>query len=97
MGRSSGVWVEDYEDRGIIIGVTDFGVEAFGGSDWEWSATFDRKNADILIANLKNEFGDNVDLEEMLRSKFGDNLATSEFRQYCDSLHLVYKVKRECV
>ena len=94
---SSGIWIKDLGEKGIIIGVTDFDVSAFGGDDWEWSITFDRKNADILINNLRKELGEEMTLKQMIISKFSESLYTNDFIKYCDLLNLVYEVKRMTV
>ena len=94
MALSSGVWIFESPDGELIIGVTDYGVDDFDGEDWEWSATFDKKNAEILINSLKEEFGDGLSLKEMLSTKFGANFSTTEFTSYCNSLKLVYEIKR---
>ena len=94
---SSGVWTQEYDDGGIRIGVTDYGVEAFGGDDWEWSASFDKENADILINSLREEYGDEMSLKEILTDLFGDIFSTTAFVNYCDSLSLKYEIRRACV
>ena len=94
---SSGVWVKDLGEKGITIGATDFDVSALGGDDWEWSITFDRKNADILVFNLKKELGEEMTLKQMIISKFSESLYTNDLIEYCDSLNLVYEVKRMTV
>ena len=94
---SSGVWIKDLGEKGITIGVTDFDVSAFGGDDWEWSISLDRKNADVLIFNLKKELGEEMTLKQMIISKFSESLYTKDLIKYCDSLNLVYEVKRMTV
>ena len=94
---SSGVWTEENEKGGITIGVTDYGVEAFGGDGWEWSASFDKENADILVNNLREEYGDEMSLKEILTDLFGEIFSTTSFVNYCDSLKLKYEIRRACV
>ena len=93
---SSGVWTENNEKGGITIGITDYGVEAFGGSDWEWSASFDEKNTSILIKNLRKDYDDKKPLTEILTELFGEVFSTIDFTKYCDSLGLKYEIRREC-
>ena len=97
MAFSSGVWIEENDDGGLTIGVTDYDVGAFGGDDWEWSATFDKDNSRILVDNLKKEYGDKMTLKEMLKDKFGEIFSTTDFAYYCNSLNLKYEVRRACV
>lgn len=97
MASNTLVWIEDHQEEGIIIGVTDTNVSDFGDDDWEWSATFDRKNADILITNLRQEFSEEMTLKDMLIKKFGKILSTEDFVKYCHSINLTFEVKRMCV
>ena len=92
----SGVWIEHLENGGIAVGVTDYHVSEFGGSDWEWSAHFDKDNAEILINSLKKEFANDLTLQEMISIKFGHNLDTIEFAKYCNNLKLNFEIRREC-
>lgn len=92
---TSGVYIEHNPDGGITIGVTDYNVEAFGGSDWEWSATFSRSDSISLELHLQNEFGEGISLEEMLKKKFGDNFSTLAFKEYCSSLMLNFVERRD--
>ena len=94
---SSGPWTQENEKGGITIGVTDYGVEMFGGDDWEWSASFDKENTDILISNLRKDFDEEMPLREILIILFGDNFSTNDFVNYCDSLKLKYEIRRACV
>ena len=50
---SSGVWIENRLEEGIVIGVTDYHVSEFGDSDWEWSCHLDKENGDKLLKELK--------------------------------------------
>ena len=94
---SSGPWTEENSKGGITIGVTDYGVEDFGGDDWEWSASFDKDNTDILLKNIREGYADEVTLKEILIDLFGEIFSTSAFIRYCDSLGLKYEIKRACV
>lgn len=94
---SSGPWTEENGKGGITIGVTDYGVEAFGGDDWEWSASFDKENSEVLISNLRKDFDEDMPLREILAILFGEHFSTSDFTNYCDSLNLKYEIRRACV
>ena len=92
----SGVFSFYLENGDLVIGVTDFEVDEFGGSDWEWRIQFDSKNAELLINSLKKELDKELSIEEMVSLKFGRYFDTIEFVKYCDDLKLDYNVKREC-
>ena len=94
---SSGPWTEQNEKGGITIGVTDYAVDAFGGDDWEWSASFDKENAGILISNLREGYDDELSLKEILIDLFGEIFSTTAFINYCNSLNLKYEIRRACV
>ena len=91
---SSGPWTEQNDKGGITIGVTDYGVEFLGGEDWEWSASFDKENSEILIKSLREGFDENMPLHEILVQMFGEIFSTTEFVNYCDSLNLKYEIRR---
>ena len=93
---SSGPWTEGNNKGGITIGVTDYGVEAFGGDDWVWSASFDKQNSDNLVKNLREEFGEEMTLREILIARFGEIFSTTDFVRYCDSLGLKYTIESHC-
>ena len=93
---SSGPWTEENNKGGITIGVTDYGVDSFGGDDWVWSASFDKQNSDVLIKNLRKEFGTKMTLREMLIAKFGEIFSTTDFVRYCDTLNLKYITESHC-
>ena len=85
---------ENLMDGGIRIGVTDYCVSEFGGSDWEWLAEFDKENKEILKKNLRKELGNDLSIKEMVAEKFGRNLNTIEFVKYCDKLKIEYEIRR---
>ena len=91
---SSGPWIEYNNKGGITVGVTDYGVEFLGGEDWEWSASFDKENSEILIKNLREGFDEDTNLVDILVQMFGEILSTTEFINYCDSLNLKYEIRR---
>ena len=91
----SGVWIEKDGKSGLRIGVTDYDVSEFGGEDWEWSASFDEENANLLIASLRKNYGDSKELKEILTELFGQIFSTIEFVKYCDSLGIKYAIRQE--
>ena len=91
---SSGVWIENHGEKGIVIGVNDYHVSEFGDSDWEWSAHLDKENGDKLIEELRKEFNDEVSLKEMISIKFGNNLSTIDFVKYLDEHNIKYVIER---
>ena len=91
---SSGVWLEHHLDESISVGVTDYHVSEFGDSEWEWSATLDKKNKDKLIKVLQSEFKEKLTLKEMIKAKFTENLSTTEFVKYMDLHDIKYVINR---
>ena len=96
MMECSGVWTETLSNGGIKIGVTDYHVSEFGGSDWEWSVSLNKVNKEILVKSLRSEFKEKLDLREMITQKFGRNLDTIAFVRYLDNLQIKYKIERTC-
>ena len=94
---TSGPWIENNDKGGITVGVTDYGVEMFGGDDWEWTASFDKENSEILIKNLREGFDEEMNLVDILIQMFGEILSTTAFVDYCNSLNLKYELRRACV
>ena len=89
----SGVWLIDNKEKGIVIGVNDYHVSAFGDSDWEWSAHLDKENGDKLIKELRKEFNEETPLKEMIIVKFGRNLSTIDFVKYLDEHNIKYVIE----
>ena len=93
---SSGVWIEYLENGEVVVGVTDYYVEEFGDSEWEWSACFNKENAKLLENTLKKEFDEELTLKEMIVKKFGNNLSTIDFFKYCDVHNIKFILGRGC-
>ena len=93
---SSGVWSEYHENGEVVVGVTDYYVEEFGDSEWEWSACFNKENAKLLENTLRKEFEEELTLKEMIATKFGNHLDTIGFVKYLDEHGLKYFINRTC-
>ena len=91
---SSGVWIEYHENGEVVVGVTDYYVEEFGDSEWEWSACFNKENAKLLEDTLRMEFDEELTLKEMIATKFGNHLSTIDFAKYCDDHKIKYVLGR---
>ena len=74
---------------GLRVSCEDFGVECFGGSDYEYIYTFDRINRKKLwkLLRSKNVAGS---MEEMIREYFGVSLEKVPFGCFCDEHGIEY-------
>lgn len=74
--------------NGVEIGVVDYGVEMFGGGDYERFYVLDKENAKKLKAYLgvrhKGSF------EDMLKEEYGENFEFMQFEGDCEKLGIKY-------
>lgn len=82
-------WVEEGPCGGFSIGIEDYGVEEFGGADYEWIYTLDLANTQKMFDALAHtHFGllkepyDGVKgaLERMIEAEFGIHLDKKSIR-----------------
>lgn len=93
-------WLERNAGGGVSIGIEDYGVEAFGGADYEWIYTFDGANTEKLIATLSKAQGingfkrflapDKGTLESMIEEEFGIHLDKKSMKLWLDSNGIAY-------
>ena len=77
---TSGFWLT--ETNGTLeIGYADYGVEMFGGGDFEKTYVLDEENAKKLVTALKMTYSGS--LEEMVEAAFGRNFKDFEFHFFC--------------
>jgi len=67
--RKGTFWIEEKEEGTIWIGCEDYSVEVYGGMDYEWIYSLDRKNVLKMTRILaKTHEGS---LKDMLIEEFG--------------------------
>ena len=77
---TSGFWLTD-ENGQISIGYEDYGVDMFGGGDFERTYRFDKVNSEKFREALAKEYSGT--LEEMVEEAFGRNFADWKFFDFC--------------
>lgn len=78
---TSGLLFTKNKDKSIRVEVIDYGVEEFGGQDWESCYDLTKENAAILFNELKKLH--NGSFEQMLIAEFGEGFRTFEFEKFC--------------
>ena len=84
---SSGLMLEQKDDGSIHIEVDDYGVEEFGGRDFECHFNLNKDNADALRKAVSKHGGD---FKQNLISEFGNNLDIPKFESFCKSNNIKY-------
>lgn len=85
---TSGLMFTQNDDGSIRVEVVDYGVEEFGGRDWESWYDLNKDNADLLFSELKRLHSG--DFEQMLIAQFGETFKTSEFEKFCKEHGIEY-------
>ena len=83
--------LKEYTDGSIRILYEDYGVEMFGGGDYEATYVLDSENRKLLEDYLKDS-GNQGALEEMLISEFGKSLEKKSFAAVCDANGIKYEL-----
>lgn len=86
---TSGLLFMQNEDGSIRVEVVDFGVEEFGGHDWETWYELDKINAEILYNALRKKHSGTF--KELLAKEFGEDFKTLDFEQFCKEHNIVYE------
>lgn len=86
--NSSGLLFTQNEDGSVEIGVVDYGVEFFGGNDYECFFSLDKENAQNLLNALLNSPGGG--LEEKLILKFGKHFDITSFEKLLNAEKIKY-------
>ena len=89
MLETSGIEVTENEDGTVELFYTDFGVEEFGGHDYECTYRLDKENATIFRNELSKTFGGT--LREMVVSAFTKEFSDSKFREFCKEKGIEYE------
>lgn len=86
---TSGIQVTEKEDGTIELFFMDFGVEEFGGHDYECTYKFDKENSDKFRSALGKLY--NGTLEEMVIAAFTKDFSVSKFNDFCIANDIDYQ------
>lgn len=86
---TSGIQVTEKEDGTIELFFCDFGVEEFGGHDYECTYKFDKENSDKFRSELGKLYSGT--LEEMVIAAFTKNFSDSKFNDFCKANNIDYQ------
>ncbi len=85
---TSGLLFTQNNDGSIRVEVVDYGVEEFGGHDWESCYELNKENAEKLYTELSKIHSGT--LEVMLILEFGKGFNTFEFERFCNEHDVEY-------
>jgi len=88
--RTSGLLFTYYPDGSASLGFEDYGVEIFGGADYEVTYLLDKENFDKLLKCLGTSFMDK-NTKNVLIEKFGERFDSNQFEQFCKHHAIVFK------
>ena len=80
---TSGIKVTEKEDGTVELFFVDFGVEEFGGHDYECTYILDKDNATKFRNELSKLYSGT--LEEKVISAFTKNFSVSKFNKFCQA------------
>ena len=88
--RTSG-WLlfTHYPDGSASLGYGDYGVEIFGGADYEVPYLLDKANFNKLLNSLGTSIDKNT--KNVLIEKFGERFDSNQFEQFCEHHAIVFK------
>ena len=86
---TSGILIEEKADGSIRVGYVDYGVDFFGGRDYESFYDLDSENAQKLRAYF-NKLGF-PDLLSGLKAVVGENFSDKKFCDCCKEADATYK------
>lgn len=78
---TSGIKVTEKEDGTVELSYIDFGVEEFGGHDYECTYKLNKENATKFRNELSKLYSGT--LEEMVILAFTKNFSDSKFNAFC--------------
>lgn len=85
---TSGLLFTQNADGSVRLEVVDYGVEEFGGGDWESWYELDKINAGLLKKELeKSRFGS---FRDMLIAEFGEGFSVLKFERFCNERGIKY-------
>lgn len=85
---TSGLLFTQQNDGSIRVEVVDYGVEEFGGRDWESWYEINKENAEKLYTELSKIHSGTF--EEMLVLEFGETFKMPEFEKFCKEHNVEY-------
>lgn len=86
--RTSGWLFTHYPDGSASLGYEDYGVEIFGGADYEVPYLLDKANFNKLLNYLGTSIDKNT--KNVLIEKFGERFDSNQFEQFCQSHKIVF-------
>lgn len=86
---TSGLMLTENRDGSVRIEVVDYGVEEFGGEDWESWFDLDKTNAELLFSALSEQYDGTH--KEMLLAAFGETLDIPTFTRFCKERNIRYE------
>lgn len=85
---TSGIKVTEFDDGRIELFYVDFGVEMFGGTDYECTYKFDLENSEKFRWALAKQYSGS--LQEMVVAAFTDPFSTRLFNEFCKEHEIVF-------
>lgn len=87
--NTSGILTAENADGSLVLGYIDYGVEFFGGGDYEVTIALDADNAKLLKASLADIPGESLKekLEKVFTAKFDEN----KFERFCGRNGIVFR------
>jgi hypothetical protein len=79
--KTSGLMFTENADGSVRAEVVDYGVEEFGGHDWESWYDLDSVNAKKLFDELKKEHSGTF--KQMMVAEFGEVFEAFRFERFC--------------
>ena len=86
--RTSGLLFTHYPDGSASLGYEDYGVEIFGGADYEVPYLLDKANFNKLLNYLGTSIDKNT--KNVLIEKFGERFDSNQVEQFCQSHEIVF-------
>ena len=87
--RTSGLLFAHYSDGSASLGYEDYGVEIFGGADYEVTYLLDKANFNKLLNCLGTSMDKNT--KNVLIEKFDERFDSNQFEQFCEHHAIVFK------
>lgn len=87
---TSGLLLTENKDGSLRLEYVDYGVNFFGGGDYEVWYEVDKADADKLRAYFLQKYGEG-DLKAQMKEAFGENLSETAFHKLCEELGVYAK------
>ena len=86
---TSGIMVTEKDDGTIELFFADYGVEEFGGHDYECTYKFDKQNSDKFRKALTENYAGT--LKEMVVAAFTEKFNVPTFNEFCKKNEIVFQ------